>query len=77
MIESQNHRIDFESKSIESIRVCGIIFSYNEQLAHKPNITNKITNLAFQIKRSGSQNKNLPHSNMLQNNFEISKNARS
>ena len=37
--------------SIEAIKVCGVTFSYNVELAYRANIRDKITNLETQIKR--------------------------
>ena len=34
-----------EINSMEAVKVCGVIFSYNEALAYKANSTDKITNL--------------------------------
>ena len=42
---------EVDINSIEAIKVCGVTFSYNEALAYKANITDKITNLETQIKR--------------------------
>ena len=39
------------SKSIEAIKVCGITYSDNEELAYEKNITDKILKLENQIKR--------------------------
>ena len=40
---------EVDINSIEAIKVCGVTFSYNEALAYKANITDKITNLETQI----------------------------
>ena len=42
---------EVRSKSIEAIKVCGITFSDNEELAYEKNITDKIMKLENQIKR--------------------------
>ena len=39
------------SKSIEAIKVCGITYSDNKELAYEKNITDKIMKLENQIKR--------------------------
>ena len=42
---------DVISKSIEAIKVCGITYSDNEELAYEKNIADKIMKLENQIKR--------------------------
>ena len=42
---------EITSKSIEAIKVCGITYSDNEELAYEKNITDKIMKLENQIKR--------------------------
>ena len=39
------------SKSIEAIKLCGITYSDNEELAYEKNISDKIMKLENQIKR--------------------------
>ena len=63
---------DITIKSIESIKVCGITYSYNEDLAYQLYITDKINKLENQLKRWLCRGLSLEGKNLIVKTFGLS-----